>query len=150
LEIISEDSTFRISLDTLLKSNPDNEEFQQARTGLINNYDRLNRTQNENLFNNFLVVAADKEILVSTYPLWEGKILDQDVYREMLSSPTSIGLFNISPFYTEEHTDQFQVSLPKCIHHSLRSEKILLTITNRNRNNFFLENFVYIHQYLNI
>ena len=59
----SQDSTFRFSLDTLLESAPDSEEFQNAHNGIQTNLTRLNRTQTETFFSDFLVVSPDKEIL---------------------------------------------------------------------------------------
>jgi len=109
LETASKDGTFRFSLDALLENPPDSEEFQNARKGIETNYQRLNRAQTENFFSHFLVVSPDKEILFATYPLWQGKIMDQNVYDELFIKPTSIGIFNVFPFYTEEFTDQFLV-----------------------------------------
>ena len=109
LQTISKDTTFRFSLDALLESTQGSEEFQNAHRGIFNNYERLNRAQPETFFSDFLVVSLDREILVSTYPLWQGKSLAQSVYDELLLRPGSIGLFNVSPFYTEECTDQFLV-----------------------------------------
>ncbi|HBX68797.1 MAG TPA: hypothetical protein DEH25_05285 [Chloroflexi bacterium] len=109
LQTIAKDNTFRVSLDALLESEPNSEAFRTARNGILTNYDRLNRTQSETYFSYFLVVSPEKEILVSTYPLWQGKIMDQSVYDELLFKSTSQGLYNVFPFHTEEFTDRFLV-----------------------------------------
>jgi GAF domain-containing protein/HAMP domain-containing protein len=109
LQLIAKDSTFRFSFDKLFESAPGSADYQNARNGILTNYERLSRTQAETLFNYFMVVSPEKEILVSTYPLWEGKILDQKAYDALLSTSGSVGLFNVSPFHTEEFDDRFLV-----------------------------------------
>jgi len=99
------DPNFVHSLNTVVSTEPGTPDWDLAREQFLQAYADNTNSQKQHSFDNLVVITPDNEVLVSTKPEWEGKLLDPEVFGVVLDAPTSALLYNHYPFNYPLHEE---------------------------------------------
>ena len=103
---ITEDPSIRYYFDNNLFADVESSAWRITRSEILQNYHHISDENTTTRFDDFIVVLPDQTILIATDPTWEGAVLDQRHYQNLLERAQSVLLYNIYPFYTETTTNR--------------------------------------------
>ncbi|MFC1936604.1 GAF domain-containing protein [Chloroflexota bacterium] len=100
---------FRSTVDDLLLAPPGSSAFSESRDAIIAQLKTVNPSISAAIFNQFIFVDPNGEIIIATRDQWQGlNLSDQEYFTEdfQVSEPVSIFLNQPDPIYTPDEGDE--------------------------------------------
>ena len=101
LEHMLESSDFKILVELALHANPKSNEFDEIRSGILQEFNDLNANEDAPAFDQFLLLDANSNVKIASNSKWQGITLDPLTLNKTEEHP-SIAAYGLSPLYENE------------------------------------------------